>query len=162
MGWFAPLPSCSLPSPHLGHWGCVPALAQRAGSTQPLSKDSMRSVYSLLSLRSFSPVLGQGEFTEFSTQSHLWLQEEGNGKKGRGGDQDNSGKRQAFTSYCVLNTVVLFFFFFDRFIDCFYINFCTNILLQCFLRTRDRDILNLRGGGELVGRGKSDNFEKAL
>ena len=102
------------------------------------------------------------EFTEFSTQSHLWLQEEGNGKKGRGGDQDNSGKRQAFTSYCVLNTVVLFFFFFDRFIDCFYINFCTNILLQCFLRTRDRDILNLRGGGELVGRGKSDNFEKAL
>ena len=101
------------------------------------------------------------EFTEFSTQSYLWLQEEGNGKKVRGGDQDNSGKRQAFTSYRVLNIVVLFFFF-DRFIDCFYINFCTNILLQCFLRTRDRDILNLCGGGELVGRGKSDNFEKAL
>lgn len=103
------------------------------------------------------------EFTEFSTRSHLWLQEGGNGKKVRGGDQDNSGKRQAFTSYCVLNAVVLFFFdtqivsidFIDRFIDCFYINFCTNILLQCFLRTSDRDILNLCGGGQLVGRGKS-------
>ena len=60
LGWFAPLPPCSRPSPHLVHWGCVPALAQRAGGTQPLSKDSMRSVYSLLSLRSFTPILGQG------------------------------------------------------------------------------------------------------